>query len=108
MPRIIIARAHPPTSIEDLPKGGERTEVLLLPGLPKKVSEVELAHIVKNYPALTIQVLQRNGKPKAKAKGSKSKIGKPEESKAAKSEDDKSADIEEGSRSKKKSKKSRH
>lgn len=104
MPRIILAKAHPPTSIEDLPKGGERSEVLLLPGLPCKVTAEELEHIVENYPALTILQLQREkGKGKAKAKAKK----KPEVSKVENAEENESVENKDGDRSDKETKKSK-
>ena len=50
MPRIILAKIHPPTSIE-IPKR-EKGSLILLPGIPKKVTVEEVAFIKKNYPVL--------------------------------------------------------
>jgi len=63
MPRIVLAKKHPPTAIE-VP--GREREIILLPGIPKKVTADEVAFIRKNFPALSFAELptklQRRGK----------------------------------------------
>jgi hypothetical protein len=71
MPRIILGKNQPPANIQ-LPEGkGDRDELLLLPGQPKKVTEVELQHIQNKYPALKIHVLPK--KP-SELKGTRPKV----------------------------------
>ena len=51
MPRIILAKKHPPTSIE-IPDR-EKGSLILLPGISKKVTVDEVSFIKKNFPALS-------------------------------------------------------
>jgi len=72
MPRILLGKGHPPTSVE----GKTGKEYILIPGQPCKVDGDDLAHIRQKYPALKLTEL------KGKAGQKKNDPVKPSASKA--------------------------